>query len=166
MGSLGGETVSDWAKILSVVRGIVDIVAYQNLCTVELWFVRYELITEVDKICGFSVWQGLYLLLDSCGCCHSCAKCIMVNVLLLVYPLKVVKKTPFNHLLIIVEAWSGPIGPVGFYSSTRGGFLCKSMCHLCMWFLLFCCISIGGCFPQWPSQDEGSNWFIATTSLS
>jgi hypothetical protein len=31
---------------LSEVRGLVDLLAYQNLCTVNLWFVRYELIIE------------------------------------------------------------------------------------------------------------------------
>ena len=55
----------------------------------------------------------------------------MVNVLLLVYPLKVVKKTPFNHLLIIVEAWSGPIGPVGFLLLTLRRFSHVNLCVSC-----------------------------------
>jgi hypothetical protein len=62
--SLGGETVSDWAETLSVVGGLVDILAYQNLCTMDLWFVRYELIIKGDRICDFSVWQLPYLLLE------------------------------------------------------------------------------------------------------
>ena len=55
-----------------------------NLCTMELWFVRYELITEGDRICDFSVDSGhtsckivvVVVIVD--------VKCIMVNVLLLV----------------------------------------------------------------------------------
>ena len=69
---------------MSIVIGLVDLLAYQNLFTVELWFVRYELITEGDRICDFSVDSGhtsssivvVVVIVD--------AKCITVNVLLLV----------------------------------------------------------------------------------
>ena len=69
---------------MSVVRGLVEILSYQNLCIVELWFVRYERITEGDRICGFSVANShtsceivvVVVMVD--------AKYIMMNVLLLV----------------------------------------------------------------------------------
>ena len=69
---------------MSVVRGLVDLLSYQNLCTVELWFVRYELVPKGDRIYDFSVdiWHTscyivvVVVIVD--------AKCIMVNVLLLV----------------------------------------------------------------------------------
>ena len=46
-------------------------------------------------------------------------------------PLEVLEMTPYNHLLIIVEAWSGPIGPVDFLLLTLRMFSHVKCCVSC-----------------------------------
>ena len=52
---LDSQTVSIRAEFWSVIRGLMDLYAYQNLFTMTQEFVRYDLKTKVHRIYDFSV---------------------------------------------------------------------------------------------------------------
>jgi hypothetical protein len=103
--------------------------------------VIYKLITQWDIICV------VIALVSGGSYCYKCQVSFMMNVFLLVYPLKFLEKSLCNYLLIIVEGWSGPIGPLNFLLITLRRFF-----H--MQFLLLCCISVGRNSTHCLSKDE------------